>query len=70
MLVAVGHAVVAEDVKLNLFVWAARRGQQLLNPLLVHPQFRRNLRGVIADAVEQAVEARPIQEREFHLALA
>ena len=65
-LVAIGHAVVAEDVEADLRVMLARRGQKPPDPLLVLAELGPDFRRLIADAVQQAVQFRPIDKGEVY----
>jgi hypothetical protein len=60
--VAVGHAVITEDVKSDVVVVLETEPVELGYPLLVNPEFGGDFGRIVADAVEQSVEPGPVKK--------
>src|SRR6185295_2412317 len=66
MLVAIGHPMIAEQVKVGGSVMIARGEHELIDPLLVQAELVADRWRLITDVVKEAVEAWPIKESEIN----
>lgn len=64
MLVAVGHAVIAEDMQGDAAVVLMGEFERLSDPGFVFGELGVDLRGLIADTVQEAIKAGPVLEGE------
>src|SRR5439155_19683271 len=63
-LVAIGHAVVAEDIEPHIEIMLLRNCEQLVEPLFVESELGTNFGRTIADPVQESVEFGPIDKSE------
>src|SRR5258705_12666490 len=66
MLVAIGHSMIAEQVKVGGSIMVARGEHELIDPLLVSTELVADQWRLIADVVKEAIEAWPIKESEIN----